>query len=75
MTSGLVDASISLPEWQAVKMIFFVPCISHSLDIDKFCDRAPLKYPILKVKGPQPIMLSKAKGNTPHMQELRYSVE
>ena len=23
MTSGLVDASFSLPEWQAVKMIFF----------------------------------------------------
>ena len=26
MTSGLVNASISLPEWQAVKVIFFVPC-------------------------------------------------
>ena len=26
MTSGLVDASFSLPEWQAVKMIFFAPC-------------------------------------------------
>ena len=25
MTSGLVNASFSLPEWQAVKMIFFVP--------------------------------------------------
>ena len=27
MTSGLVNASLSfsLPEWQAVKMIFFVP--------------------------------------------------
>ena len=23
MTSGLVNASFSLPEWQAVKMIFF----------------------------------------------------
>ena len=27
MTSGLVNASFSLPEWQAVKMIFFAPCI------------------------------------------------
>ena len=26
MTSGLVDASFSLLEWQAVKMIFFAPC-------------------------------------------------
>ena len=26
MTSGLVNARFSLPEWQAVKMIFFVPC-------------------------------------------------
>ena len=25
MTSGLVNASFSLPEWQAVKMIFFAP--------------------------------------------------
>ena len=26
MTSGLVNASFSSPEWQAVKMIFFAPC-------------------------------------------------
>ena len=26
MTSGQVNASFSLPEWQAVKMIFFAPC-------------------------------------------------
>ena len=26
MTSGLVNASFSLPEWQVVKMIFFAPC-------------------------------------------------
>ena len=26
MTSGLVNASFSLPELQAVKMIFFAPC-------------------------------------------------
>ena len=28
MTFGLVNASFSLPEWQAVKMIFFGPCFS-----------------------------------------------
>ena len=27
MTSGLVNASFSLPEWQAVKMMFFAPCL------------------------------------------------
>ena len=27
MTSGLVNASQSLSEWQAVKMIFFAPCL------------------------------------------------
>ena len=26
MMSGLVNASFSLPEWLAVKMIFFAPC-------------------------------------------------
>ena len=26
MTFGLVNASCSLPKWQAVKMIFFAPC-------------------------------------------------
>ena len=26
MTAGLVNASFSLPEWQAVKMIFSAPC-------------------------------------------------
>jgi len=27
MIPGLVNASFSLPEWQAVKMIFFAPCL------------------------------------------------
>ena len=27
MMSELVSASFSLPKWQAVKMIFFVPCL------------------------------------------------
>ena len=27
MTSGLVNASFSLPKGQAVKMIFFAPCM------------------------------------------------
>ena len=26
MTFGLVNASVSLPEWQAAKMIFSAPC-------------------------------------------------
>ena len=29
MTCGLVHASYSLPEWQAVKLTFFAPCCSH----------------------------------------------
>ena len=28
MKSGLVNASFSLPEWQAAKMIFFAPCVA-----------------------------------------------
>ena len=27
MNSGLVNASFSLPEWQAVKISFFAPCV------------------------------------------------
>ena len=27
MTFGLVNASFSLPKWQAAKMIFFAPCM------------------------------------------------
>ena len=26
MTFGLVNASLSLPDWQAVKITFFAPC-------------------------------------------------
>ena len=29
MTSGLVSVSFSLLKWQAVKMIFFAPCLHH----------------------------------------------
>ena len=29
MTPGLVNVSISLPEWQAVKLIFFAPCLTN----------------------------------------------
>ena len=36
MTSGLVNASFSLPEWQAVKMTFFAPCLSE--DFNCHCD-------------------------------------
>ena len=31
MTSGLVNASFSFPECQAVKMIFFAPCYNKGL--------------------------------------------
>ena len=31
MTSGLANASFSLPERQAVKIIFFAPCFLHPL--------------------------------------------
>ena len=31
MTSRLVNASFSLPKWQAVKMIFFAPCVFISV--------------------------------------------
>ena len=30
MMFGLVNASFSLPDWQAVKMTFFAPCIRYS---------------------------------------------
>ena len=29
MTCGLVHASYSLPEWQAVKLTYFAPCCSN----------------------------------------------
>ena len=31
MTGGLVYASYSLPEWQAVKLTFFAPCNQYTL--------------------------------------------
>ena len=31
MISGLVNATFNLPEWQAVKMIFFAPCVTYSI--------------------------------------------
>ena len=30
MTSGLVNGSFNLSKWQAVKLIFFAPCIIHT---------------------------------------------
>ena len=38
MTSGLVNASFSSPERQAVKMIFFAPCTGSHTDIQQLCD-------------------------------------
>jgi len=34
MMSGLVNARFSLPEWQAVKMIFFAPCVVFDFLVD-----------------------------------------
>ena len=34
MTSGLVNAIFSLPEGQAVKMIFFAPCDHYTVRND-----------------------------------------
>ena len=34
MTFGLVYASLSLPEWQAVKITFFAPCNWHKMKIE-----------------------------------------
>ena len=31
MMSGLVNATFNLPEWQAVKMIFFALCVTYSI--------------------------------------------
>ena len=45
MTSGLVNANFSLPEWQAVKMIFFAPWLEVILE------RASLCAPSLKISG------------------------
>ena len=36
MTCGLLNASFSLPEWQAVKMIFFAPCTYSCLLVIMF---------------------------------------
>ena len=38
MTCGLVNASFSLPEWQAVKMIFFAPCCWNPMTIDHYSE-------------------------------------
>ena len=46
MTSGLVNASFSLPEWQAVKIIFFAPW-SSSWPSEQFSSPSVLKYATL----------------------------
>ena len=38
MTSGLVNAGFGLPEWQAVKMIFFAPCSLHVFDTIQYLE-------------------------------------
>ena len=52
MTSGLVNASLSLPEWQAVKMIFFAPCDSLFLSIlPTFVLPPSMQYQTLHSRG------------------------
>ena len=43
MTSGLVNASFSLPEWQAVEMIFFAPWVPAG------CNRSSIGGRLLKI--------------------------
>ena len=46
MTSGLVNATFSLHEWQAVKMIFFAPCfirVGMAMYINKRTKK-PMQY-------------------------------
>ena len=31
MTCGLVHANYSLPEWQAIKLTFFAPCLCYTI--------------------------------------------
>ena len=38
MTSGLVNVSFSLPEWQAVKMIFFALCVKAN-SLSHYCGK------------------------------------
>ena len=33
MMFGLVNVSLSLPEWQAVKMTFFAPCYLEFIEL------------------------------------------
>ena len=48
MTSGLVNVSFSLPEWQAVKMIFFATCylsgLLHLPGVPHLHVNRPLEY-------------------------------
>ena len=47
MMSGLVNASFSLPEWQAVKMGFFAPCKTR-LSAKTF--RVKMKFICMRIK-------------------------
>ena len=53
MTSGLVNASFSLPEWQAAKMIFFAPRVilffSFSIERTPHQDKYLVPFPRVSV--------------------------
>ena len=46
MTFGLVYASLSLPEWQAVKITFFAPCNWQKMKIENV-----QRYPVSIKQG------------------------
>ena len=50
MTFGLVHASYSLPEWQAVKLTFFAPCSPVKIHLSP-ATRIPSEAPGFKNKA------------------------
>ena len=51
MTSGLANVSFSLPEWQAVKMIFFAPCWPCWILWLGLCSDMPLLISVRETRG------------------------
>ena len=52
MTSGLVNVSFSLPEWQAVKRIFFAPCVIFIYKRQKqTLDNSKVRITVVKFRG------------------------
>ena len=78
MTSGLVNASFSLPEWQAVKMIFFAPCLCASWCFVPTMYCALFRAPKIKIFPgvgckPQPYLTPHAATCTPCKPREKFS--